>query len=74
MDHAQAPLCLPFDQLGVRLQKIAHLSAEGGVSFKEIARRMELSPATIRNYLSTIYSKLDIKNKVELAKLLQDSE
>ena len=45
-----------------------------GSSYKEIARQLDLSPATIRFYLRTIYEKLQVRDKGELASLLRQEE
>jgi DNA-binding CsgD family transcriptional regulator len=45
-----------------------------GSSYKEIARQLDLSPATIRFYLRTIYEKLGVSDKGELASLLRQEE
>jgi len=37
-----------------------------GRSYKEIARELEISPATIRNHIAAIYRKLEINNKAQL--------
>ncbi|MSP42805.1 MAG: response regulator transcription factor [Alphaproteobacteria bacterium] len=46
----------------------------GGLSFKEIARRMDLSPATVRTYLRNIYRKLGVKTKIQLSEMLRELE
>ena len=45
-----------------------------GSSYKEIARQLDLSPATIRFYLRAIYEKLQVRDKGELASLLRQEE
>ena len=37
-----------------------------GLSYKEIARELGISPATIRNHIAAIYRKLEINNKAQL--------
>ena len=37
-----------------------------GQSYKEIARELDISPATIRNHIAAIYRKLEINNKAQL--------
>lgn len=44
-----------------------------GASCKEIARRIALSPATVRNVVQSAYRKLGINNKVQLAQLVWKS-
>lgn len=61
------------DQLSEQQMKVAHHTADG-LSFKEIARLMDLSPATVRYYLTNIYRKLGIKNKIELAEIMRQAE
>jgi DNA-binding CsgD family transcriptional regulator len=41
-----------------------------GQSYKEIGVRLEVSPATVRNFVTRIYTKLEINNKVALIELL----
>jgi len=41
-----------------------------GSSYKEIATSLNLSPGTVRSYLTQCYSKLDVKNKIELGNAL----
>lgn len=47
-----------------REQEILKLSAEGKTA-KEIAKTLYLSAGTVRNYLSEIFQKLNVKNKIE---------
>ncbi len=61
------------DQLSNQQLTAARYSADG-LSFKEIARLMDLSPATVRNYLTIIYRKLGVKNKIQLAEMLREVE
>lgn len=57
-----------LDQLSPREQLIAKEFAEG-CSYKLVAKRLETSPATVRNHLRSIYQKLEISNKAELTRL-----
>lgn len=53
-------------------QNIAKLAA-AGATYKEIARDLAISPATVRNHLHNIYSKLGIRNKATLATKLSET-
>lgn len=61
------------DQLSKQQLIAARYSADGA-SFKQIARLMDLSPATVRNYLTIIYRKLEVNNKIQLAEALREVE
>jgi len=58
-----APLLSP------REQRVAHLFA-AGLSYKEIARKLALQPATVRTYLRNAYLRLGVRNKVQLGDAL----
>jgi DNA-binding CsgD family transcriptional regulator len=58
-----APLLSP------REQRVAHLFA-AGLSYKEIARRLALQPATVRTYLRNAYLRLGVRNKIQLGDVL----
>ena len=47
-------------------QAVAWL-ASTGASYKEIAKQLGTSPATVRNQLHAVYTKLDVTNKTSLA-------
>ncbi|MCO5100268.1 MAG: helix-turn-helix transcriptional regulator [Burkholderiaceae bacterium] len=55
--------------LSPREQRVAHLFA-AGLSYKEIARRLGLRPATVRTYLRNAYVRLGVSNKVQLGDAL----
>jgi DNA-binding CsgD family transcriptional regulator len=59
----------PLDRLSPREKQVAKLYAEGA-THKEIARIVELTPATVRHYLREVYAKLSIDNKANLATLM----
>jgi DNA-binding CsgD family transcriptional regulator len=42
-----------------------------GLSYKEVARALGLSPATVRTYLKSAYAGLQVTNKVELVAALR---
>jgi DNA-binding CsgD family transcriptional regulator len=52
---------------------VATLVAKG-LSYKEAAKRLSLSPATVRNQLHSVYAKLGVGNKVALARRLDEYE
>jgi len=59
----------PLDSLSLREQEIVQTLAKG-LTFKEAARELDLSPSTVSNHLYRIYQKLNIGSKSELFKLL----
>lgn len=59
----------PLDSLTIREQEIVQLLAQG-LTFKEAARKLDLSPSTVSNHLYRIYQKLNIGSKSELFKLI----
>jgi DNA-binding CsgD family transcriptional regulator len=61
------------DRLTRREKQIAERFAQG-LSHKEIAKLLELAPATVRNYIQTIYGKLGVRDKAALASLMVKSE
>lgn len=60
---------LPVDCLSRREREVATHFAHGS-SFKEVAQKCDLSPATVRNYLSAVYRKLGVNSKAELATII----
>jgi len=50
--------------------KVAFL-VDDGLSYKEIARILNVSPATIRNQLHSIYKKMEISGKAALSNILK---
>ncbi len=59
----------PLDSLSIREKEIVQTLAKG-LTFKEAARELGLSPSTVSNHLYRIYQKLNIGSKSELFKLL----
>ena len=55
--------------LAPRERRAATLYAQGR-SYKEIAERLDLSPATVRTYLRNVYASLGVRNKIELVSAL----
>ena len=45
-----------------------------GKTHKEIAQVMGVSPATVRNQIRSVYAKLGVSSKIDLAKLLKDMD
>ena len=58
-----------IDRLTPRESDVAR-AFSSGQSYKEVARALQLSPATVRHYLREIYIKLGLTDKAELASLL----
>lgn len=50
-------------------RRCAVLAAQG-LQYKEIAHRLLVSPSTVRNQLSSVYRKLNVRNKTSLARAL----
>jgi DNA-binding NarL/FixJ family response regulator len=66
-ERASAERLTPAEAAVARL--IAH-----GRSYKEAARELSRSPATVRNQLHSVYTKLEIDNNVALTRLMSQSE
>ncbi len=52
-------------------EREAALLYAAGDSYKSIAKRLGLSPATVRTYLRDVYAQLGVRNKQELSAVLQ---
>jgi pimeloyl-ACP methyl ester carboxylesterase/DNA-binding CsgD family transcriptional regulator len=61
-----------FMGLSVREKEVLHLLAQGDDNL-EIARKLVLSEKTVRNYVSIIYSKLQINSRGEVIVLARES-
>jgi DNA-binding CsgD family transcriptional regulator len=59
------------DELTAQELKIALLVAQG-LTNREVAASLFLSPKTIEHHLSAIYRKLDVKSRTQLARLLAE--
>ena len=60
---------LATNDLSPREQQIAE-SYAAGCSYQEIAADLHIAPSTVRTHLATIYRKLEVSSKVELASRL----
>lgn len=60
-----------FDQLTQRESEVVN-GVTNGLSFKQIAKNLNLSPSTVSNHLYRIYQKLNIANRGQLADLIQE--
>lgn len=57
------------DRLGSReLETIQHFA--NGASYKDVARRMNISPATVRHHLRSAYKKLGVHDKTQMSRLI----
>lgn len=55
--------------LTAREREVAELVARGSTN-REVAERLFVSPKTVESHLSHVFTKLDVRNRVELAALL----
>ncbi|WP_173191511.1 response regulator transcription factor [Paenibacillus alginolyticus] len=54
---------------GKEMEIVRYLS--GGLKYKEITQRMHFSESTIKNYVSIIYSKLNVDNRTQAVNRVQ---
>jgi two-component system response regulator DesR len=47
--------------------------AESGIATEQIATRLSLSPATVRNYLSNAISKIGARNRIDAIRIARDA-
>ncbi|MDZ7747705.1 MAG: helix-turn-helix transcriptional regulator [Halofilum sp. (in: g-proteobacteria)] len=61
----------PLDILAPRAREAAELFG-GGLSYKEVARRMGISPDTARKHVACVYEQLGVRSKAALAALVAE--
>lgn len=61
------------DSLSQREMSVANLFGRG-MDYNGIAAELHISPATVRNHLKSIYSKLGVNNKTDLTRMLLEAE
>jgi DNA-binding CsgD family transcriptional regulator len=61
---------LPVDDLTAREVEVAKHVAQG-LSHKQIAARLSIAPATVRNHIQAIHARLQVRNNAELAAQLK---
>lgn len=61
------------DELTTR-ERIVAKHVAGGLTYKEIARRLGLAPATVRTYIQSIHQRLKVRNVAELIAQLRAAE
>lgn len=65
----QARHRVPADRLTPREREVAQAYARGW-NHKRIARHLGITPSTVRNHLYSLYHKLGVHDKVQLAEAL----
>ena len=65
------PLCRA-DGLAPRQREVARLMTQG-LSHKQVAQQLQLSPATVRNHITEVYRRLEVQNVLELARALDEA-
>ncbi|CCN83218.1 putative Transcriptional regulator, LuxR family [Vibrio nigripulchritudo SFn27] len=68
----QARLRDQADHLSSREMSVAKLMNEG-MTYKMIARELDIAPNTVRHHIRSMYQKLNVHNKAELVRLMQSS-
>jgi DNA-binding NarL/FixJ family response regulator len=68
-DHGTLPL---FGDLTAREREILEVLAEG-LDNHEIAARLNISEKTVRNHVSTIFSKLQLRSRAQAVALARDA-
>lgn len=71
-ESVPSPQALPED-LSRRERELLALIAEG-LTDKEIARRLNLSPATVRTYNSALYQKLGVTSRTQAIRMASGSD
>ena len=71
--NAQANLPEPFSELTAREREILEFIGQG-LTNSAIAERLVLSPKTVRNQVSTIFSKLQVASRGEAIARMRDSQ
>jgi len=66
------PLC-PADGLAPRQREVAALMAQG-LTHKQAAQRLGLSPATVRNQIQAVYDRLGVGNVAGLVEALRQAD
>lgn len=68
-DPAAQPAPAPADGLTQREREVALLVADG-LRSREVAERLGIASQTVKSHLKTIFDKLGVRNRVELARRL----
>jgi DNA-binding CsgD family transcriptional regulator len=68
-DPAAPPAPQPADGLTQREREVALLVADG-LRSREVAERLGIASQTVKSHLKTIFDKLGVRNRVELARRL----
>jgi DNA-binding NarL/FixJ family response regulator len=58
-----------LDRLSARERLVAEAFG-AGLSYKEVARQLEMAPTTVRHHLRNVYVKLDVSNKAAITRLV----
>jgi DNA-binding NarL/FixJ family response regulator len=67
VQHPERTMADPYGGLTPREREVFHLIVEG-LTTKEIARRLEISPKTAENHRARVLDKLDVRNTAELVR------
>lgn len=62
----------PLESLTPRERDVA-LQVAGGASNKEVARRLEITPRTVKAHMSAIFDKLGVRDRLQLVLALRNS-
>jgi DNA-binding NarL/FixJ family response regulator len=73
MDHfAAAPVASPFPDLSEREREILQLVARG-LTNQQIADRLGIAPKTVRNHVSNIFGKLEVRDRAQAVARARDA-